>query len=105
MPILKLSIHDKIHNISCQDGEEGHLLHLAEMFSKKVTELSNSYPNASDSTLYLMAALIICDELHDCRKKLLSQNPPASEDAQEAITKTLEMVTEHIDYIAKKIDK
>lgn len=106
MPVITLKIDNKTHQIACQEGEESHLEYLAAIFSEKVSSLHKSYPNATDLTLYMMAALMICDELEEYKKKALSVNTQSNEkDIEEAIIKTIEVVTEHLDYIANKLDK
>ncbi len=114
MPILEIKIRDKLHQVACPAGEEDHLKGLASFFADKVEELSASYPNASDTTLYMMAALMICDELDETKKKLVqSQNEKISnqsgasnkEEVENAVAKTIDMVTEHIEYIASKLNK
>ena len=114
MPIIDIKIRDKLHQVACPEGEEDHLKDLASFFADKVDELSSSYPNSSDTTLYMMAALMICDELDDTKKKLeLSKSNQAStgsekankEEIEQAVAKTIDMVTEHIEYIASKLNK
>lgn len=107
MPVVKIQLHDKFHQVVCQEGEEEHLQHLASMFSEKISKLHKSYPNASDSTLYMMAGLMICDELHDCKKKAsqIQENQSTSTEVEEAVAKTIDMVANHLEYIANKLDK
>lgn len=107
MPVVKIKLHDKTHQVVCQEGEEEHLQHLASMFSEKISKLHKSSPNASDLTLYMMAGLMICDELYEHKKKNAQtiENQDTNTEVEEAVTKTLDMVTEHLEYIANKLDK
>ncbi|MEQ9115275.1 MAG: cell division protein ZapA [Rickettsiales bacterium] len=102
MPVVKIRINDKVHQIACQEGEELHVENLAAEFSRRVNTLAKSYPNATDTTLYMMAGLMVCDELHEAKKD--SSENKSEEDVENAVVKTIDMVTEHINHLAKKIN-
>ena len=103
MAIVKVSILNNIHNISCDDGQEEHVKFLADKFNAKVQQLSRLQQEASDTTIYVMAALIIGDELEECKAKLI--NPKADTTTDESIAKALDMITEYVENIANKLEK
>jgi len=105
MPVVKIRIHDKIHQLACQEGEELHLEKLAGEFSKRVGDLAKSYPNATDTTLYMMAGLMVCDELHEAKNDSSFSNHDNQEAVENAVTKTIDLVTEHVNYLANKLNK
>ena len=53
-------------------------------------------------TIYIMAALIISDELEECKAKLI--NPKADITTDESIAKALDMITEYVENIANKLE-
>jgi len=63
MPSLTVRVNGRPYPIICGDGEEEHLEYLAEFVDKKVQDLSDSIPNASEGQLLLMASLLIADDL------------------------------------------
>ena len=103
MATINVNILNNSHLISCDDGQEEHLKFLANKFHVKVQQLSQSQKHASDLTLYAMAALIISDELEECKSKLI--NPKADSNTDEAVAKALDMITEYVENIANKLQK
>jgi len=56
--------------LGCDEGEEEHLLVLAGHLNKHVEKLRASLGKTSDEQLFLMAGLMVCDELWDSRDEL-----------------------------------
>ena len=65
MPVLEIEIKNHIHMIACGTGQEARLLHIASEFKKKAEELGASTENLNEKTLYLMAAIILIDEIDE----------------------------------------
>jgi cell division protein ZapA len=103
MATIKVNILNNSHTISCGDGQEEHVKFLADKFHTKVQQLTKLQSHAGDLTLYLMAALIISDELEECKAKLV--NPKADSNTDEAVSKALDMITEYVENIANKLEK
>lgn len=103
MAIVKVNILNNTHGISCDDGQEEHVKFLADKFNNKVQQLSRLQKEASDITLYAMAALIISDELEECKAKLI--NPKSDTNTDESVANALDMITEYVENIANKLEK
>jgi cell division protein ZapA len=103
MATIKAIIRNTSHIINCDDGQEEHVKFLADKFNTKVQQLSQSQNHANELTLYLMAALIISDELEEYKTKLL--NPKADINTDDSIAKALDMITEYVENIANKLEK
>ncbi len=103
MATLRVNILNNTHNINCDDGQEEHVKFLADKFNNKVQQLSQLQKEANDITIYLMAALIISDELEECKAKLI--NPKADTTTDESVAKALDMITEYVENIASKLEK
>lgn len=68
---VNIRIGGRSFRLGCDDGEEQHLLVLAKYLDKHVEAMRRTVGNAGDEQLYLMAGLMICDELWDAREQLL----------------------------------
>lgn len=103
MAAVNVTILSTNHVVNCDDGQEEHVQFLADKFHRKVQQLSRVQSHAGDLTLYLMAALIISDELEECKSKLI--NPQEDLETDSAVAKALDMITEYVENIANKLEK
>ncbi len=62
---INVEINGRSHAVACDDGEEDHLMELAEYVAKQAEDLTGSLGQVADSRLLLMTALVISDELGD----------------------------------------
>jgi len=70
MPQVTLNIGDKTYRMACAEGEEPRLQALAAHFGARVDRLAESFPRMPPDHLFLMAALLVTDELFDAREDL-----------------------------------
>ncbi|MCP4932712.1 MAG: cell division protein ZapA [bacterium] len=68
---VNITIGGRSFKLGCDDGEETHLLLLAEHLDKHVENLRVTIGKTGDEQLFLMAGLMVCDELWDSRDALL----------------------------------
>ena len=68
---VNITIGGRSFKLGCDDGEERHLLQLAEHLGKHVENLRATIGKTGDEQLFLMAGLMVCDELWDSRDALL----------------------------------
>lgn len=103
MAIVQIKILNNVHNIYCDEGQEEHIKLLAEKFHDRVKALASGSSAVPDLTLYLLAALLISDELAklQVQKSLLASDI----DTNQAVVNTLNMVVEYIEKLASKIEK
>ncbi len=69
---VNITINDRSFRLGCDDGEEEHLLVLADHLAQHVENLRKTMAKAGDEQLYLMAGLMVCDELWDAREQLVT---------------------------------
>lgn len=65
MAQVTLRINGHAHTIGCKDGEEPHLLAMAEEVEKRIDKAKALGVQSGESRLLVMAALLMADELHD----------------------------------------
>ncbi|MDA5194903.1 cell division protein ZapA [Govanella unica] len=67
---VTVTIFNQRYQLACKDGEEARLEKLALYIDQKVEGLQQSLGNVGDSRLFLMAALVIADELMEARDRI-----------------------------------
>lgn len=58
------------HPVSCEDGQEGHLIALAAEVDRRVSSIRAMGGQFGESRQLLLASLLLADELHDLRVEL-----------------------------------
>ena len=101
MAQVEVTINGRAYQVACNDGEEQHLLNLADYVDRKVGELATAMGQVGETRLMLMAGLVLADELADT----MDQLEAAEASATEAAAKALNSVTRRIDDIAADLEK
>jgi len=70
MPQVTLKIGDKTYRMVCAEGEEPRIQALAAHFSARADGLAEKFPRMPTDHLFLMAALLVTDELFEAREEL-----------------------------------
>ncbi len=70
MPQVTLTIGNKTYRLACAEGEEPRIHALASHFAARVDELGERFPRMPSDQLFLMAALLVTDELFEAREEL-----------------------------------
>ncbi len=70
MSQITLTIGIKTYRLACAEGEEQRVHALAAHFKARVDELGERYPRMPADQLFLMAALLVTDELFEAREEL-----------------------------------
>lgn len=67
---VSVSLNGRAYLLECDDGEEEHLLKLAETLEAQIKTLKARFGQIGDERLMLMAGLMVADELAETRAKL-----------------------------------
>ncbi len=119
MAQVEISINGRNFTIACDDGQESHLFELGKAVNGKVEELIASAGQIGDTRLFMMASLLLADDLADSLNKLreveeaaskeVSDSPavaPAPSDFDEdAVCQGLEQAAMHIENIAERLEQ
>ena len=73
MANVNIKFNGKDFLLSCVDGQEEHLLELAENLNKKFTELKQSLGNIGENKLLIISSISIMDEYFETKKKVEEQ--------------------------------
>jgi len=70
--ILHVTVHinGKTYRMACDEGQEQHLLSLAERFDGYVGQLRGAFGEIGDQRLTVMAGVMVTDELQELEKRI-----------------------------------
>ncbi len=72
MSQVEITINGRQYRVACEDGQETHLTNLATYFDSKMTSLIEEVGQIGDTSLMVMAGLLIADELSDLNQELVN---------------------------------
>jgi cell division protein ZapA len=75
---VSVTLNGRTYRLECGEGEETHLIALAEYLGTHVDAMRQKFGQIGDDRLILMASLLVTDELWEARRQL--------EEAEEAKT-------------------
>jgi cell division protein ZapA len=118
MPQVSVTINGRQFRMACEDGEEAHLLRLAEDIDQRISRLRERFGEIGDTRLTVMAALTLADELRDTKERLTRLEPELAR-AQEAnvasaeramatqaaITAALNAAAERIENVTRRLNQ
>jgi cell division protein ZapA len=67
---VTVTIDGKTYRMACDEGQEEHLLDLAERFDRYVAHLKDSFGEIGDQRLTVMAGIMVMDELSELQKRV-----------------------------------
>ncbi|MCK8785409.1 cell division protein ZapA [Roseomonas sp. NAR14] len=96
------------HPVSCEDGQEQHLLQLAAEVEIKVGKVKAMGGQFGEARLLLLAALLLADDVHDLRvdvERARAGQPPLPRPAADAgLADRLSRIAERIEGIAQTLE-
>ncbi len=94
------------HPVSCEDGQEPHLVALAGEVDQRVASIRAMGGQFGENRSLLLAALLLADEVHDLRAELsqLRDGRPVPA-ADPAMAERLSRVAERIEGIAATLER
>ncbi len=118
MSQVSVTINGRQFRMACEDGEEEHLVRLAEDLDARITRLRGRFGEIGDTRLTVMAALTLADELAEVKQKLQRLEPELAtlEDAsaasadraqatQAAVAAALNAAAERIEDITRRLNQ
>lgn len=70
MAHVSVSVNGRTYKMGCREGEETRILELAAEIEAHVQRFKGSLKSVPDDRLFLMAAIVIADQLWDARDEL-----------------------------------
>jgi cell division protein ZapA len=104
MPKVTLSINGRPYDVTCDPGQEQHVMTLGRDIDERVGKLAESVGQVGDNRLLLMAALIISDELETTRASANDAVRRAGEAESGRAAEQVERTARRIDAIAARLE-
>ena len=118
MPEVNVEIDGKKFRMACEEGQEAHLMELAERFNRTVVQLKGSFGEIGDNRLVVMAGIAVLDELAEAEDRIeaLKQDIAdltsagrevtiESEELEQRFARRLNEAARKIEAIAQAIDE
>ncbi|MDQ1154232.1 cell division protein ZapA [Brevundimonas sp. SORGH_AS_0993] len=106
MATVTVEVNGRPYAIGCADGQEERVRILAKQFDNQVRQVAQDVGNVGDLRLFLMAALILSDELHEARLnggKTTGPAPAPTAATHDGVAEALNAVAARIEKIAQTI--
>ena len=106
MATVTVEINGRPYAVGCADGQEERVRILAKQFDVHVRQVAGDVGHVGDIRLFLMAALVLADELHEVRMggattpTAVSEPTPASDTG---VAEALNAVAARIEKIAQSL--
>ena len=118
MPEVNVDINGRKYRMACEEGQEQHLLDLAERFNQHIDSFKGTFGEIGDNRLTVMAGIAVLDELAEAERKIaalkqdvanLTQAGEAlsheAEDIERKFAKRLNEAARKLEAIATVIDE
>jgi cell division protein ZapA len=92
MPEVNVEINGRKYRMACEEGQEPHLLGLAERFNRHIDAFKGDFGEIGDNRLTVMAGIAVLDELADAERRIaqLKEDVANLTSAGEALTQEAE---------------
>ncbi len=104
MAEITIHINGRPYEITCDDGQEGHVVDLAAYVDSRLQHIARAGGAYNDPHLLVLTSLILADELAKAGKKNDVADPVSSAAVGGLAPEDLDMMTEALDKLAKRID-
>jgi cell division protein ZapA len=118
MSQVNVTINGRQFRMACEDGQETHLMNLAQQLDQRIEGLRAKFGEIGDTRLTVMAAITIADELSEMGQRLkqleeelaTTQGANAavadrSKSTQVAVAAALTSAAERIESVTKKLNR
>lgn len=103
MATVTVEINGRPYAVGCADGQEERVRILGKQFDTSVRQVAGDVGHVGDIRLFLMAALMLADELHEARLALQNGTPAAA--PVPAVAPGGDGVAEALNAVAARIEK
>ena len=70
MPEVNVEINGRKYRMACEEGQQKHLIGLAERFNAQVEQLKGAVGEIGDTRLTVMAGIAVVDELAEAERRI-----------------------------------
>ncbi len=104
MATVTVDINGRPYAVGCADGQEDRVRTLARQFDIHVRTVAGDVGHVGDLRLFLMAALVLADELHEARQSSELGVPPMPlGDPDAGVAEALNAVAARLEKLAQSL--
>ncbi|MBX9575982.1 MAG: cell division protein ZapA [Caulobacteraceae bacterium] len=107
MATVTVEVNGRPYAVGCADGQEDRVRMLARQFDDHVRNVAAEVGHVGDIRLFLMAALLLADELHETRLAAGTMSPagdsPTPSAANDGVAEALNAVAARLEKLAQTI--
>lgn len=101
MATVTVEINGRPYAVGCADGQEERVRVLAREFDSHVRQVAGEVGHVGDIRLFLMAGLMLADELHEARNSGGAAAAPAAAASVDGVAEALNAVAARLEKIAQ----
>jgi cell division protein ZapA len=79
MPEVNVEINGRKYRMACEEGQEPHLMALADRFNSSIEGLKGTFGEIGDNRLTVMAGIAVLDELAEAEARIAALQKELSE--------------------------
>jgi cell division protein ZapA len=76
---VSVTLNGRTYRLECGEGEEAHLIELAEYLGTHVEAMKRKFGQVGDDRLILMGSLVLADELWELRRQMAEMKTAIAE--------------------------
>lgn len=103
MATVSVEVNGRPYSVGCADGQEERVRILGKQFDAQVRAVADDVGQVGDLRLFLMAALLLADQLHEARLGVAPTLAEAPQPAGEGVAEALNAVAARIEKIVQGI--
>ena len=110
MPEVNVEINGRKYRMACEEGQQGHLIGLAERFNTQVEDLKGAVGEIGDNRLTVMAGIAVLDELSEAERRIkaleaqVAELTQAGQDIASELESTEAAFAQRLDDAAKALE-
>lgn len=105
MAQVTIRINGYAYNVGCRDGEEQHLLAMADQVEERVARVKELGSQSGEARMLVMAALLMADELHDLGIELKDAKAGKATPADKAAQQRLRRLAARAESVAQAVEQ
>lgn len=100
---VDIQLLGRAYGIACEAGEEKRLEALAGYLDSKLRTLAGSLSSATESRLFMLAALMLADEVYDLKASAPSTRNVTNNEHEATYVAAIEHLTDRLQKITKRL--
>ena len=105
MSEISVNINGRQYPITCEEGEEEHIVRLARYIDKRVKEFADTLGQIGEGRLLAMASLYIADELYEANQRARIAGDESASAAAEELVARLDRAAIAVKGVASQLER